>query len=254
MTVSKEPPFDWSRSGLDFNKAPYESCSPNLQQGLNHLTTVYGAKSLGCHLDRSVAGTSVISAHAYGAALDITSDGGYNELFQVIAPYLIANSLEFGIQAIHNYGTSQRWDPIKGWHAARIGPSATHMHMETSKTKFLDNSTWGSRIHINPPAPPPPTYNPPSNWGPYPKQANKPGLGPGAGWGTPDLQPYCRYANDVMILKAGQAYPAPAAEKIIWTLYSMANCMNVQNFFGIYPSGWVDPQTWAVLDFLANKK
>jgi len=91
------------------------------------------------------------------------------------------------------------------------------------------------------------------DFGLYPFNMTKPPLGPGAGYtnGTQWLQQYCEYANWVMRVKAGRPYMR-RCEEVVWTIQSMAGLMDIQNFVGRVPTGWMTKEDWNVIDVLAG--
>lgn len=253
MTVSTKPYYPWGKR-TDCNKPPYSTtqCSPNLVQGYKYLQPIYGGRSLGCA--RACGSGSVRSSHWWKAALDYQPDGGNNALVAAVAPHLIKWSAEFGINAIHDYVRQLIWKPDKGWVSSSIGSANGQWgHIETHPDAWHDSSPWADRIASEPP-PPPVGYNPPSNWGLYPLDKNKPALGPGFGYtgGTQQYQGHCKYANDVMRLKAGQEETLKPGTDIVWTIYSMAACMNVQQFFNLPVNGWMTVETWGAIDYLVG--
>lgn len=264
MTVETTNPYYHWNSRSDWNQAPFNDCSPNLVQINHYLSQTFGGHSLGCHNDRVIAGSSSMSSHAWGAALDFLPDGGSAEALSSVAPFLIQWSHELSINAIHDYVHQLIWKPgpQTGWVHASIGSQGGQwLHIETSPSGWADARPVSDRVKPMPPAPPAPGYNPPSDFGLYPLNKNKPALGPGFGYtnGTQQYQGYCQYANDVMKYKAGQAAGGaplsnPGANPIVWTIYSMAACMNVQQFFHLPVNGWMTLETWAVIDYLAGLK
>lgn len=262
MTVSTDPYYHWS-SRSDWNTPPFNDCSPNLRSILGYLTRHFGGKTLGCHNDRTVAGSSTMSSHAWGAALDYLPDGGNVVLTAQVAPFLIQWSKELGINTIHDYVHQLMWKPNGGWVHASIGSAGGQWgHIETTPAMWGETRSVEDRISGTPHLPPGPGYNPANHdYGLYPLNKNKPSLGPGFGYtnGTQQYQGYCQYANDVMMMEAGQLEQLkPGMQdqtkriQVVWTIYSMAACMNVQQFFGLPVNGWVPKETWDVLDALAS--
>lgn len=191
---------NWSSSGLDWRRAPYESCSPNLV-ALNKYLLSIGGQHLGCHHNRDVRGGGAVSAHAYGAALDwrYAQVSGGKELGRQWAldrlfPWLINYSAELGIDAIHDYVGDRIWragrtnrveDAHGSWWRKQNGAGsgmgeawATYVHIESSKAGFSDARPIGQRgIPLldgsTPPKPDP---------GPGPLPAGKYTVKKGDGW------------------------------------------------------------------------
>lgn len=150
---------NWSTSGLDWRKPPYESCSPNLS-ALNAYLMSIGGQHLGCHGNRDIRGGGAVSAHAYGAAFDwryeATTNGGKNLgrqwALDRLFPWLIDYSAELGIDAIHDYVGDRIWrsgrtgrtsDAHGSWWKKQYGSGsgmgqawATYVHIETTKAAF----------------------------------------------------------------------------------------------------------------------
>ena len=161
-----------TRPGDEWKRAPFESCSPNLELLNAHLANEYGGQSLGCHANRDVRSGGSVSSHAYGAAFDWRYENpgpGRAVLLNVIMPWLIANSSELGVQAIHDYAGSRIWRPPghssrsvngDGWKAqpksGNMGASwAQWIHTETHPDDFGNTTPIADRL-----APPTPITEP----------------------------------------------------------------------------------------------
>jgi GH25 family lysozyme M1 (1,4-beta-N-acetylmuramidase) len=164
---------DWSTSGLDWNKAPYESMSPNLLVLRDYLIERWGGQYLGGEADRPVIGGATISDHAYGAALDwrYQSPGpGRAFMLATILPWLIANSAELGIQSIHDYafvpggriwrppGTSGRPIDGNGWKgqngSGQMGePGNLWLHISVHPDAFSDKRPIPDKLGVVTPPP-----------------------------------------------------------------------------------------------------
>jgi len=256
MTVSKDPYYHWS-SRSDSQVSPYNDCSPNLRSILGYCTRTFGGKSLGCHVDRSVSGSSTLSSHAWGAALDYLPDGGNYEGITQVAPFLIGWSQELGVNTIHDYVRQLMWKPNTGWNSVPIGSRGGQwLHIETTPSKWGDGRPVEEKISTPPPPPPDPNYNPSThNYGFFPGFQPKAPLGPGFGYtnGTQNYQGFCAYAWDVMKVEAGQGPVLDnGGTRIVWTIHSMAALMNIQQFFGLPVNGWMTIESWAVIDGLAT--
>lgn len=154
--------FNWEASGINWDAPPYESCSPNLTTLKNHLISVWGGKSLGCHVDRNIVGGSRVSTHSYGAALDWSYGGNRVKTTIVTIPWLIQNSAELGIDAIHDYVGDRIWragrtSDIRDAHSlwwkdqngagSQMGESwATWLHIETTKDSFSNTTPIPDRL------------------------------------------------------------------------------------------------------------
>lgn len=153
---SGTPYYHWSNRN-DQQSAPYEDCSPNLNQVFAFLQTHWGVSHLGCHGNRYVKGQNgakVWSSHAWGAALDVSA-GSWDVNFNQIAPFLIEHSEELGINALHDYrrvkhpdGTTRGriWKPLIGWKPSNIGDSGTWIHIEVRPNAFADFRSVDERL------------------------------------------------------------------------------------------------------------
>ena len=168
MTVQQT--FDnWVNSGLDWDKAPYEACSPNLLL----LRTELGKRwpvgeNLGCHADRDIRAGGTPSEHSWGAALDWRyPDGVADEVLS----WVIGNSAELGICSIHDYLGCRIWragrtpskNPNDWWRAQTpstangMGQSwANYFHFVTTIGKFGDTTPIADRLAPTQPVPVPP--------------------------------------------------------------------------------------------------
>ena len=160
--------FDWSRSGLNWDAPPWESCSPNLRAIDAELNRRWGkARNLGCHHDRNIVGGGSISTHAYGAALDWRwgDVADRAKLLDEIIPWLVSNSAELGVQAIHDYagdciwrppGTSGRSASGSGWKiqngaGGQMGKSSSvWLHIETHRDSYFDATPVVDRLGTTP--------------------------------------------------------------------------------------------------------
>lgn len=154
--------FDWSRSGLPWNASPWESDSPNLTAILAHLIATWGGRSVGIHHDKMIGKRP--STHAYGAALDWRWGEAINRrrLVDETIPFLIDNSLELGVQAIHDYVANRIWRPPgtsgrpadgDGWRdqgnssdTSMGNPGSVWLHIETTRDRWGDATPVGQRL------------------------------------------------------------------------------------------------------------
>lgn len=147
--VSSTPYYRWS-SRSDALAPQYEGCSPALNQLLAYLKGRWGGASLGCHNNRRVSGSTTWSSHAWGAALDYNSAGGWGTNFGPIADFLIAHSEELGINAIHDYrfvgGRGRIWKPGIGWVRSNIGGPGDWMHIEVRPSAYSDGRSVDAKL------------------------------------------------------------------------------------------------------------
>lgn len=184
MTVSREF-FNWGHSDLPPGKAPYNKCAPALTAINKYLTDRYGGQSLGCFNVRDIKGTSVPSTHSWGAARDwryADPGPGRRVAEREIIPFLINNSAELGIQAIHDYlksriwraswvsNTSDGWQDIKPDPAKGMGASwATYIHIEVNQRQWADGRSVEEKVGETPEPPKPQPFAPKhGKFGDYP--------------------------------------------------------------------------------------
>lgn len=152
---------DWSTSGLDWKAAPYNACSPNLIQVRKELDVRFGpGEFLGCHADREIRDGTSISAHAYGAAFDWRYPDGTQA---AVIKWLIDNSAELHVQAIHDYRGCRIWRAGRTanladahtywWKTQPVNPNngmgqawATYLHIETTPGGFGDTTPIADRF------------------------------------------------------------------------------------------------------------
>lgn len=254
MTVNKHF-HNWQKDDR-WDEEPFEQASPNLVKILEYLEAKWGGLSLGIHHDRPIRSGSSPSSHAFGAALDWRwdSDLSREELEDEVLPFLILNSKELGVQAIHDQGRiwrSSRSTPTGGgWRSYDTGYGAW-IHVETTDTDWGDDTPVTDRLADLPPdqepAPQWPPYNPPTQWGLFPVDPNKPKLHNTAARNT-QSKPHVHYLQSVLHHLCGR----PALEVDGWFGNQTEKAVrDFQKFFGFTVDGWVGPQTWGMVDYIA---
>lgn len=139
--------YNWQYSKEDWQAPQWNVCSPNLVVLHRFLLDVWGGKNLGCHLDRNIVGGSTPSSHAYGAGADwgwdpFTHNGpGRSVLLSEVVPFLIDNSAELGVQAIHDYQGSRIW---RSWRPASQGGAGWRPQSKASQM----GQEWARWIHV----------------------------------------------------------------------------------------------------------
>lgn len=183
MTVAQSF-YDWQYSKLNYNQSPYERCSPNLVQILAELQRRWGGYSLGCEADRPIRDGSLPSSHSFGAAIDwryTPVPAGRRDVTRgtvntEVIPWLIGNSLELHVDAIHDYVADRIWraartnnvsDAYGSWWKKQYGAGAgmgeawaTYLHIETHPYGWGDATPVGQRktgVPLPPLPPDPPT-------------------------------------------------------------------------------------------------
>jgi hypothetical protein len=143
QTLSTEPYFSWSGSGIDSTRSPFNACSPNLVQLHDYYRRTWGAQhpNLGCHVPPPASTKS----HQYGAATDERFPN--RQITVDVMGWTIAHSAELGINTIHDYITQQMWKPLVGWRSASIGsPGGDWIHVETTPAAFMDGRPVEDRL------------------------------------------------------------------------------------------------------------
>lgn len=200
MTVATDF-YDWQRSPIPPASAPYDKCSPNLVSLQKYMMKRWGGKSLGCFSNRNIKGGDVPSSHAYGAARDWRWEDpgpGRARLLAEVIPFLIENSAQLGIQAIHDYVGCRIWranrsgDANGGWKkqepGSQMGQSwAKWLHIEVNKRQWADGRSVEEKLSPTPPVPPVPPVPPIPPFDPangkfslWPLVPNKPRLSRGS--------------------------------------------------------------------------
>lgn len=166
MTVQTEF-WDWGRNPLTPDP---QRCAPLAQTWTDYLLERWGGQNLGCYAPRPVIGGSTPSDHASGAATDWRYEDpgiGRDAMLAEVMPWLIGNSRELGLQAIHDYvgcriwrppGTSGRPtspSPECGWRAQTPGsqmgqPWAQWLHLACLNTRWADTRTVDDMLPTTP--------------------------------------------------------------------------------------------------------
>jgi len=149
---------------------PFNHDSPNLVALRDYLLKRYGGQNLGCYGIRPVRLGSAWSSHSFGAALDwrwANPGPGRDVLEQEILPWLIANSAELGIDAVHDYVGCRIWRSNRGdglgayWKpqpkdSAGMGQSwAQWLHIETTELAWGDARPVDAKVAADPVLPKP---------------------------------------------------------------------------------------------------
>jgi hypothetical protein len=159
--------FAWASSGIDWDRPPYEACSPNLVALQAYLDQRWpGGQYLGCEGDRPIRAGVTPSEHSWGAALDWRYPVGTAD---AILRFLIDNSAELGVCRIHDYLRARIWtagrtpnigDAHTLWWKPNTGPGmgeawADYFHIVTTLEAFGWSQPVAGRIALPPPIIPP---------------------------------------------------------------------------------------------------
>lgn len=152
MTVQHEF-FDWGRNPMTPSPG---RCAPICQTWMRYLLDRWGGQNLGCFVSRPVVGGSTPSTHASGAAIDwrYQSPGiGRQRMLNEVMPWLLNNSRELGLIAVHDYAGMRIWrppgqsgrptspSPECGWRpnsGNQMNPANTWLHIECLNTRWSD--------------------------------------------------------------------------------------------------------------------
>lgn len=163
------------------------NASPNLRSIHDFCMWVWGGQNLGyAPYARPIRGGLKPSSHTWGALdwryYNVTNGGrnpGRDVLLNDVLPFLINNSAELGIQAIHDYAGCRIWranrssDSAGGWRMQSIrnemGASwALWIHVEVHPSAWFDSRPVAERVGLitptdpTPPTPPAPPTPPPA--------------------------------------------------------------------------------------------
>jgi len=246
--------------------APGDRPNPNASSELSkYLQERYGGQYLGGYGERSIREGTSLSTHAFDAAFDWRYENPGPGLYvcdSEIIPFLIANSKELGIQAIHHYRRSIIWRPpgasgrpvgSDGWKVqasqrSGMGQSwALWLHIEILPSALLDTRPVGQKLNMEvipvPPTSPPVIINPPIT--------------------PPVLQPGAKTMIDVEVVTVRRGSTGPAVKRLQALLsanfgqvvtidgnygpQTSAAVINVQRFFGLLADDIVGPKTWKIV-------
>lgn len=128
--------------------APYEGCSPNLKAILEYCNARWGLTNLGCYAVRPIRGGTRWSAHAFGAAQDMSyrTAPSRKVIVEEVIPFLEENAEALSIQRIHDYWARRYWQVGRGWINRPPGGRNDHLHIETNAEGWNDARTVEERI------------------------------------------------------------------------------------------------------------
>lgn len=167
---------NWHR---DTPRAPFTTCSPNLQQIRRYAEATWGFWYLGCYVRRPIRGGTRWSSHAFGAGLDLSyrKDGDHenvpsrSDVEKVIIPWLEEHAEQLGIQRIHDYWAQRYWQAGKGWVNRPPGGKNDHIHLEVNDETWHWDTAVEERLKNGPPAAAPAPAEPAA----YPGSSTKKG-------------------------------------------------------------------------------
>lgn len=177
MTVNTTDFYNWQAAPAAALKL-FNKNSPNLVLIKGHVLGKFGGADLGMYGVRDIHGGTSYSSHAFGAAWDWSYRGLYDnknvqagkDVAKLVSQYLIDNSEELGIQAIHDYISCRIWranratDANQGWKVqAKDGNGmgqawGNWLHIEVTRNDWWLNTPIEQRFPAAPtpePTPPP---------------------------------------------------------------------------------------------------
>lgn len=158
MSENKTNFYDWQRAKkTDYVR--FRSESPNLRALVDALIKRWGGTNVGIFAKRPIRHGTSPSSHSFGAALDWRygdTVGHRQRVVDEVLPWLVENSEELGIQAIHDYYGCSIWrsvreDGKRGWKPQakknEMGASwARWLHIETTKTDWGNDKRVDERL------------------------------------------------------------------------------------------------------------
>jgi hypothetical protein len=155
VTVNTTRFYNWQEAtkadGLRFRKS-----SPNLMVIKDYVMKRWQGQNLGCYGVRPIRGGESMSSHSYGAAWDWRYPT--RKVGVTVANWLVKNSEELGIQAIHDYAGGRIWRSVRegekgGWKVQKPNPStgmgqswASWLHVETTKASWKTSTRVEDRL------------------------------------------------------------------------------------------------------------
>jgi hypothetical protein len=149
MTIAKEF-TDWQKKPTS-DLAKFAKASPALVSLKDYLVPTFGGANNGIYAVRNIRGSSrTLSSHSFGSALDYSYRGLPRSVAINIIDFLVKNSEELGVQAIHDYMGSRIWranrsgDKNQGWSQQRKNkdgmgqPWGDWLHIEVNERKWSD--------------------------------------------------------------------------------------------------------------------
>lgn len=255
--------------------APFDRPSPNLTSLLEYLEDRWGGHSLGIYGVRKIRGGSAWSTHAFGAALDWRWQAysgapsgvefvSSNTMADEVIPFLVDNSAELGIQAIH-VGNIVDPDPqdadqndgvrAGSWRADRPGTAndgvwlewstgyGGWIHIEVHPDAWSDGRPVEEKLGAQAPAPTP-AQPAEHDWVTKAYTNPKPVLRVGS------QGVWVRWIQEIM-----RSYGMPIAVDGKFGTQTKAGVEDVQKFWGLAVDGVVgNQQTWPIFNLLAVLK
>jgi Putative peptidoglycan binding domain len=225
----------------------YNHCSPNLVAIYDEMGKRWGCTSLGCYGWRPIRGGTEPSSHGFGAAYDIRYfEAGRAVAISEIIPWLIENSAELHISAIHDYFGCRIWHADRQeWRAQTPNTTtgmgqkwAVYFHIETNLSGWDDNTPVPNRGDVIIPDPVP-IPNPDPSTGGFVHTTVQKGS---TGEAVFTVQMFLRkYAGNTDVVADGQ-----------FGSITEQGVMAIQAWYGLKADGVVGPVTWNKINAVVN--
>jgi hypothetical protein len=134
--------------------APWNGPSPNVRAILDYCNAKWGLTDLGCYGVRPIRGGTRWSAHAFGAAQDMSYRAGPDRsvIESEVIPFLVDNADRLGIQRVHDYWSKRYWQSGRGWVNRPPGSRNDHLHVETTAEAWAETRSVEERLGAPAPA------------------------------------------------------------------------------------------------------
>lgn len=146
--ISLGPAKSWSAHNGGNDDPRYNRCSPNLVAIKAEMQARWGLGDLGCYGERNVRAGVLPSAHSHGAAQDLRylEQIGRTRFLNEVVPWLIENSAELHLSAIHDY------IGCRIWHAGRTSNPADAYTLwwrqQTANPATGMGQSWAGWVHL----------------------------------------------------------------------------------------------------------
>lgn len=142
--------------------APFNRPSPNVRAILEYCHKRWGMTDLGCYTVRMIRGGTRWSAHAFGAAQDLSyrQSPSREVIENEVIPFLEENAEALNIQRIHDYYARRYWQVGRGWINRPPGGRNDHLHIETNEEGWDDGRSVEERLKGAPKPKPAPKKRP----------------------------------------------------------------------------------------------
>ena len=145
--------YNWQKA-TKADAIRYKTSSPNLLAIKDEVMKRFGGTNNGLYAKRPIRGGEAPSSHSFGSAWDWRYPS--RKVAIDVMNWLVQNSAEFGVQAVHDYvgcriWRSKRINGKSGWLKQKpdqqgMGQAwAKWIHIETTKTMWKNNTPIANR-------------------------------------------------------------------------------------------------------------